>query len=158
MKKIFISDYLIKNLSFKEIESVLAHEVGHLKGFHLWIKIALIILAFPIFTALGYMMDSFEEMTKIKIPIPLGIGLVFLAMILYFSFLYMFFSRIQERQADKYVIKSGIDINTYISALRKIAMLNDAMTKTNKFDDKFQTHPSFEKRISWSLNSVPNKQ
>lgn len=133
-----------KNLSFKEIESVLAHEVGHLKGFHLWIKIALIILAFPIFTALGYMMDSFEEMTKIKIPIPLGIGLV-LAMILYFSFLYMFFSRIQERQADKYVIKSGIDINTYISALRKIAMLNDAMTKTNKFDDKFQTHPSFEK-------------
>jgi len=158
VKKIFISDYLIKNLSFKEIESVLAHEVGHLKGFHLWIKIALIILAIPIFTALGYMMDSFEEMTKIKIPIPLGIGLVFLAMILYFSFLYMFFSRIQERQADKYVIKSGIDINTYISALRKIAMLNDAMTKTNKFDDKFQTHPSFEKRISWLLNSVPNKQ
>ena len=70
----------------------------------------------------------------------------------------MFFSRIQERQADKYVIKSGIDINTYISALRKIAMLNDAMTKTNKFDDKFQTHPSLEKRISWLLNSVPNKQ
>jgi STE24 endopeptidase len=149
VKKIFISDYLIKNLSVKEIESVLAHEVGHLKGFHLWIKIALIILAFPIFTALGSIMDNFEEITMIKIPIPLGIGLFFLAMIFYFSFLYMFFSRIQERQADKYVIKSGIDINTYISALRKIAKLNDTMNKTNKFDDKFQTHPSFEKRINW---------
>ena len=62
--------------------------------------------------ALGYMMDSFEEMTKIKIPIPLGIGLVFLAMILYFTFCtYVLFKNTKVKTGDKYVIKSGIDIN-----------------------------------------------
>jgi STE24 endopeptidase len=148
-KKIFISDYLIKNLEIKEIEAILAHEIGHLKKFHIWIRVALIILAYPLFTMLGYFMDEFEPLFHIKIPIVVGIIFVIGMTILYFSLVFMLFTRMQERQADEYAIGLGIDINVFSSALMKLAKLNDSVEKLNRVDEKFQTHPSFENRIKW---------
>jgi STE24 endopeptidase len=147
--RIYISDYLMDNLSLKEIEAILAHEIGHLKKFHLWIRVAIIVLAIPLFTGLGSLMDFIQIYYKIQIPIPLGIALFFILLFLYFGFMYLLFSRFQERQADEYAINSGVDVNTFISALRKIAKLNNSVVKLNKVDEKLQTHPSFEHRIKW---------
>jgi len=149
VKKIFVSDYLIKNLTVEEIKAILAHEVGHLKGFHLWIRTALIIIAYPIFIPIGYAMESFEEATKINIPIPLGVVLFLLIFILYFVFLGMLFSRMQERQADEYVIKSGIAPEVFISALTKLTVLNDSLETMGKFEEKLESHPSLSNRIKY---------
>jgi STE24 endopeptidase len=107
----------------------------------------LVILVYPIFVFLGTAIDKLEEV--IHIPIPVGIIFLFLCVIAYFVYVYLYISRIQERQADKYAIDFGTDVNVFISALKKIATLNDSLMKTKKIDEKFQTHPSFEKRINW---------
>ncbi|AUG56821.1 hypothetical protein [Acetivibrio saccincola] len=66
--------------------------------------------------------------------------------------------KISKLFAANGIKKAGPIVTTTFAVLENNVLDNDAMTKTNKFDDKFQTHPSFEKRISWLLNSVPNKQ
>lgn len=42
-KTIYISDYLIENASMDEIEAFVAHEIGHVKKHHLWIRMVLTI-------------------------------------------------------------------------------------------------------------------
>jgi STE24 endopeptidase len=148
-KKIFLSDYLIENASSKEIKAIIAHEMGHMKKNHLWLRLLSILTFMITVMGLGYGMEWIEMHFKIKIPeIP---GIVFFAMIviLYFGFIYLYFTRIQERQADEYVLEVGIDPSVFISSLMRLARLNHTVMRFKKLDEKFQTHPSYTKRILW---------
>ncbi|ADL50093.1 M48 family metalloprotease [Clostridium cellulovorans] len=147
IKKIFISDYLIENMEVDELKAILAHEIGHIKKYHLWIKVTLLILAYPIFTFIGYMMDSVELYFSIKIPIPIGITFFVGCLSIYFSIIYMFFSRYQEYKADEYALKSGIEAEILISAFTKLAKLNNSLLKVDEKEERIQTHPSFNNRI-----------
>lgn len=145
---VFISDYLINNLTIDEIKSVLAHEIGHWKKWHLLIRLMLILLMYPVFILLGDIFDYINIYKHIYIPIPISIFIAFLALFLYF-YLFAAIIRMQERSADEYVIRSGIDVNIYISALLKIAKLNDTPKQMSKIGEKLQSHPPIEKRIDY---------
>lgn len=152
-KQIFISDYLINHLNLEEIEAILAHEIGHIKKYHLWVRVMLIIFSYPVLGLLGQYMDQYETLSQTRIPLPLGIAIMLGVFFGYLCLILVLF-RLQERQADKYVIKSGIDAKVLVSALQKLATLNNSVFRFNKTDEKFQTHPSFEKRIKWLENSI----
>ncbi|KYH34044.1 protease HtpX [Clostridium tepidiprofundi DSM 19306] len=147
-KQIFISDYLLENFSLEETKAILAHEIGHIKKFHLWIRTALIIGMLIVFPLLGELFEYYEK-TISEIPIWLGIMIFAIVFILYFGFFLYFIYRIQERQADSFVLELGVDGEVFISALYKLAKLNHTVMKYNKVDEKFKTHPSVAKRIKW---------
>lgn len=149
-KQIFLSDYLLEKLSIEETKAILAHEIGHIKKRHLWIRTALIIGMLIIFPLLGELFEYYEE-TVAEIPIWLGLSIFAVIFILYFGFFLYFVYRLQERQADSFVLDLGVDGQVFISALYKLAKLNHAVMKYNKLDEKLMTHPSMAKRIRWIM-------
>lgn len=149
-KQIFLSDYLLENFTEEETKSVLAHEIGHIKKHHLWIRTGLVLGLFILGPALGTLMDLYEDIFN-EISLWVGIGIIALFLITYLVFLRFLTSRIQERQADAFVLEMGIEPEVFASALEKLAKLNHSVKKFNKVDEKFQTHPSIDRRIKWIL-------
>jgi STE24 endopeptidase len=153
LKRIFIADYLIDHFTEEEVMSVLAHEIGHIKRFHLWIRLGLIIIFILLMFGLGSLFDLLEEQGY-TVPIWLVISIFILILGVYLVVFLRFFFRIQERQADEYVLQLGIDYRVYAHALLKLARLNHMLPKMNKLDEKFQTHPSIARRVNWVIEKA----
>lgn len=148
-KKIYVSDYFIENSSIDQIEAVLAHEIGHAKRHHNWINVLLGLAYVPIFALLINIIQYYEYINDTHISIVTYIIILAAFYIIYSRLITLFFSRIHEKQADAYVLKLEIDPQVYISALLLLSRLNNSVTKMNKLDEKFQTHPSIARRIRW---------
>lgn len=148
-KNIFISDYLIENADEKEIEAIVGHEIGHIKKHHILIRMLVTLVPIPVFSLIGSLMDSYEKNNHTEIPVIPGLIVFMVIFIIYYGVVFHYITRTQERQADDYVLKLGVDPNVYISSLIKLSKLNHMNMKMNKLDEKFQTHPSFARRIRW---------
>lgn len=156
-KKIFISTYLIENFTTEEIEAIILHEVGHIKHRHFSLKFKRYlkpILLFLFANILWAYTKSFtiEESTE---AIVLSIAVLTIYVLLIVVIIREFvlkapvISRENERQADEYVIKSGMEAKILVSALRKLATLNDTPETWSKWEGKFATHPSLNDRIKY---------
>ncbi|WP_315119123.1 M48 family metallopeptidase [uncultured Clostridium sp.] len=147
-KEIFMSDYLLENFSSEEAKGILAHEIGHIKKHHLWIRTALILGLFILAPVLGDLLNFIED-NFFEIPFWLGLLIIAVVMIGYFVFLKYFISRTQEKEADAFALEMEVEPIVYISALYKLAKLNNSVMKFNKLDEKLQTHPSIARRIKY---------
>lgn len=147
-KDIYITDYLLENFTLEETKAIVGHEIGHIKKKHLWKRTGLIIAGLFLFMLTGFIMDKFENKFT-DIPVWIGITFFVLIYLFYFVFLIRYISRIQERQADEYVLSIGIEPKVMITSLYKLAKLNNTVMKFKKHDEKFQTHPGFDRRIKW---------
>ncbi len=164
-KDIYITDYLLENFTLEETKAIVAHEIGHIKKKHLWKRTGLAIGGLFLFMLTGFFMNKYEEMFA-DIPIWIGIILFVLIYLFYFVFLIKYISRIQEMQADEYVLSLGIEPEVMITSLFKLAKLNNTVMKFKKHDETFQTHPGYDRRIKWimkkgniseeSLNNILN--
>jgi STE24 endopeptidase len=146
VKKIFIADYLIEKLTPSEILAVVAHEVGHTKKHHHLVKLLLFILVYPMFKVLNKVVSQWELWLGFEEAWVFGTLIIAGVLLLYYMFVYQAVSRMHEYQADQYVLET-CDRQDLIAALEKITKLNLTMKKMNKFIEKFQSHPSMEKRI-----------
>jgi Zn-dependent protease with chaperone function len=137
LRYILITPALIETLSGAELEAVMAHEIGHVKKRHLLLYVFLIVgfsvLVGLIAEPLLYLMLSFDLLNRIIIQYGLETGdvitivsavplLVF--MIVYFRFVFGYFIRNFERQADLYTLSSIGDSRAMVSAFEKIAALS----------------------------------
>lgn len=156
-KKIFFSDYLLEHLTPKEAETILAHEIGHIKKWHLLIKGVLLVAILPLFIGLGYVMDASESLFNVAIPIPIGVVIMFGGFFTYLGFIFLKLSKIHEYQADKYVVEVGLEKDDFANALTKLAELNDQITDSTDLGELLGTHPSLENRIH-KLNEVAECQ
>jgi Zn-dependent protease with chaperone function len=134
---ILLTPALIETMSREELEAVMAHEIGHVKKYHLLLYIFLIvcfsllagILAEPlIFLILsqdfvnGLLIGSgisVNTMLTLVVAVPL-----LLFMLFYFRFIFGYFIRNFERQADLYSLSAIGDGRALISAFEKIAILS----------------------------------
>jgi len=156
-KRIYITDYLLDNFSLDETETVLAHELGHVKKKDLWIYFV---------SALGYMaffgiimqgLSTFLDFEKLSVGFWGLMGSVLGP--LYFVVLFGIISRKLEFRADRYVVEIASNPSAYIEALKKLATLNTMPFRWKKKDEALLSHPSVERRIlkfSQVLNSRQN--
>ncbi|MBU9720905.1 MULTISPECIES: M48 family metalloprotease [Bacillaceae] len=153
VKEIYLTDYMLENMKIKEIEAILAHEIGHIKKHHLWKRIAYIAILPLGGYLLGNGFDWFEE-NVMTIPVWLGltvmIGLIIIYLVLVLNLIY----RKHEREADEYVLKLGVDYRDFAAGLLKLSELNQMVTKMNKVDESFQTHPSTARRVQWIIEKA----
>jgi len=145
---LFVSDYLAEHLTPQELETIFAHELGHLKHRHLFKQVGWIILGFAGQLAslrLGYFFLNL-------LPIPSWLyWLLFLVTNLVLIFLViqlglMKFWRQMEFEADAYAVELTQQPEVFLQALRKLIQLNDAPENLAKFDEMLTTHPNFEAR------------
>jgi len=131
---ILVTDGLLRFLSSEEIDAVMAHEIGHVKKNHILfylifftgymlisyatfnLIIYLILYAEPVFRLISA--SGLNQASATSLFFSLSVILIFLV---YFRFIFGYFMRNFERQADCYVYSLFNSAYPLISTLEKIA-------------------------------------
>jgi Zn-dependent protease with chaperone function len=134
---VLITPALLETLSPYEIEAVLAHEIGHIKKYHLQLYL-LLFMGFGLVASLitnpllylllnsniFYQIINFTGIDPEAALAFWGTAPMFLIMLIYFRYVFGFFMRNFERQADLAVFKALGDSTPLISSLEKIGWLS----------------------------------
>ena len=134
---LLVTPALLSVLDKEELESVLAHEIGHVKNRHLVLYILLFfgfsLIAGALAELLPYLILGSEWFYRLATRLPVSpdgllsfLGALFflVLMVLYFRFLFGYFLRNFERQADLYVFKAMGTSIPLIRSFEKIASLS----------------------------------
>lgn len=153
-KRILLGDTLVKNYSDDEVETIVAHELGHYKKKHIPINllystimsfVALYLISVLYKTSLPWF--GFNNISQISaFPIILlwamMIGLVFTP-------LSNLISRKFEYEADQYAVQSTRKKNEFVSVLEKLTEQNLGDKSPHPFVEWFfYSHPSIKRRIA----------
>ncbi|MGB5685869.1 MAG: M48 family metalloprotease [Candidatus Electrothrix sp.] len=134
---LLLTPALLSALDQEELEAVLAHEIGHVKKYHL----ILYLLLFFGFTLLAeaiseplhllllnndwfYRLLMWSQISGDTLLTFFEAAILFLLMLLYFRFLFGYFIRNFERQADLYVFKAQKTAFPLIRSFEKIAAMS----------------------------------
>lgn len=157
LRYLLVTPALLATLNQEELDAVLAHEIGHVKKLHLVLYIFLFLgfsalagsLAEPLphfilssdlfYTLLGWGNISPETLLGILGALPL-----LLLMLLYFRYIFGYFIRNFERQADLYVFKAQGTGRPLVGSFEKIACLSG-----NIRDEKNWHHFGIGERIDY---------
>jgi Zn-dependent protease with chaperone function len=134
---IFLTDNLGKQLDKREIDSVIAHELGHLISGHTRKKLLQTTAIYAMTTLLLFVFR--RSLRQIR---PMLEVLVIFAPLAVFYFL----SRKHEFEADRREVEFTGDPETAIRALAGIYALSAAPIRYSRFAEILSTHPSFERR------------
>jgi len=134
---ILVTDALMSALSMEELESVLAHEMGHARYFHLLFYVlffvGFMVISFGLSDVYIYMAyvwsplgeliseDDARSMTLFYLSVAVP---MLLTLLIYFRYIMGFFMRHFERQADLYAATVMGTPAFIINALEKIAYLS----------------------------------
>lgn len=161
-KRILLGDTLLNNYSEDEIETVIAHELGHYKKKHIIKNIVIGTLSsFLIFFLMAYLhfyslrWFGFSSITQIA-SLPLLIiwgGLIGLIQ----QPLANILSRKFEYEADEYAVESTGKKESFINTLEKLTNQNLGDKEPHPFVEWFfYSHPSIKNRVK-SINSITSR-
>ncbi len=154
---LLLTKSLLSVLDKDELESVLAHEIGHVKNYHLLLYVLLFLgfsllagaMAEPLpYLFLGadwfYRLLSWFHVSPDSLLAFLGAVPLLILMVIYFRFLFGYFIRNFERQADLYVFKAQGHSLPLIRSFEKIAAMSG-----NIRDQKSWHHFGIGERIDF---------
>lgn len=154
-RRIILADTLLENYSPDEIEAVLAHELGHHVRKHIPKAIGVQAgISFIGFWAANWVLQyaierwhMFETLSDFA-NLPLLV-LTFTVL----SFVMMpalnAYSRLNERQADRYAFESIANVAPFISSMNKLAEQNLAERTPSRWVEWwFHSHPAISRRIT----------
>ncbi|MBW2506411.1 MAG: M48 family metalloprotease [Deltaproteobacteria bacterium] len=134
---VLITPALLEVLTPFEVEAVLAHEIGHVKKYHLQLYLVLFLgfglVASLITSPLLYLLLNsnifYQAINFIGIDPEAALAFwgaapMFVIMLVYFRYVFGFFMRNFERQADAQVFKALGDSTPLINSLEKIGWLS----------------------------------
>ena len=153
-RRIILADTLLDNYAPEEIEAVLAHELGHHVHRHIFksiiVQAGTTLLGFWVANwVLHYAVDHhmFEELSDFANMPLLALTAAGLSLILMPAL--NFYSRFNERQADRYAFESIASVDPFISSMNKLAQQNLAERKPSKWVEVlFHSHPAISKRVA----------
>nr|HID59591.1 tetratricopeptide repeat protein [Desulfobacterales bacterium] len=163
---ILVTEALLQLLDDEEIDAVMAHEIGHIKRRHLLFYVIFflgyVVLSYALFDLIVYSLlyndfiydllvpgyPSSQTMSSILFTIPLAIILL-----IYFRFIFGYFMRNCEREADLYAYLLLRTARPLISSLKKIALCSgQSMDRPNWH------HFSIRERIDYLANCENDKR
>ena len=151
---ILFTKKLIEKMPEASLEAILAHEIGHNKRKHLWIY-PWILFGMLVFASAASDLAFFVVSRYTDLPqefwLYAELAAFITAMALYFRFVFGFFSRLFERQADLYVYEAGVDPNSLIEAFQLLAR-----ALGNSENDPSWHHFSIRERIDFLRETQEN--
>ena len=148
-RSVFLTDYLLEHLTHDEIETVFAHELGHIKHRHLLKQVAWVVLGFGgqlILVLLNLFLFSFLTGIPSWLYWLLFLAAHFGVIFLLVQFGLLRFWRGMEFEADAYAVELTQQPTVFLQALRKLIQLNDAPEDLDTFNEMLSTHPNFRAR------------
>ena len=148
----------IEELSKNEVDSIIAHEIGHLKLGHYKVLMVLCVLGALIDTALTLLIVTLlSQMSILSCDSVNAISVLFVyvATTMLTHALLRFFSREFERRADTYAIETTGDPNAFRFAMTKVYEFrkNKKTSQVRVFD----THPPYAQRIKLADDMTPKE-
>lgn len=162
-KRILLGDTLIKNYSDDEIETVVAHELGHYKKKHIPISLLIgtimsfgILFLISIFYKASLTWFGFDNISQISaLPIIILWAMLISLIITPLSNL---ISRKFEYEADQYAVETTGKASEFISVLEKLTEQNLGDKNPHPFVEwYFYSHPSINRRIAAVQNYFSKK-
>lgn len=157
LRYILITPALIETMTTTEMEAIMAHEIGHVKRFHMLLYLLLIsgfsLFAYMLFEPIGYFLFSHDlfytilKKTKMdyqSLTTFLATFSYILFMLFYFRFLFGYFIRNFERQADIYSFTALGSSLPLVSSFEKLAAVSG-----NSKDHPSWHHFSLGQRIDY---------
>lgn len=129
-RRVVLGDNLMENMSAPEIESIIAHEVGHFKHRHIWKNIVIgtlqqLVVFFILDLAMRAMFPQFLSSTRWNLTLlPLFAILMGAVSGFLFGPLSNVLSRNFEKQADKYALEKMKNKKAFMTALAGLADRN----------------------------------
>lgn len=153
-KRIILGDTLLNDYSKDEIETVIAHELGHYKHKHILKNILFgTVTSFLTFFVISILYKSslrwfgFENSTKIAALPLLSLWAMLVGLIQ--TPIGNILSRKYEYEADRYAIESTLKPQSFIKTLNKLTDQNLGDRDPHPFVEWFfYSHPSIKNRIS----------
>ncbi len=152
-RRIFLTDTLLNYFSDDQIETIVAHELGHIRYKHIPTYIlfsCLYLLSYPVFIL--FVEQPILQLLSVnlieKYPIISSVGSM-LFFILYFIFGFRYVSRRFEHQADLYAVTLTNNPVAFISSLERLAVFNNIPRTVRRIFEFFNTHPSIHRRIDF---------
>ena len=152
-KRVILGDTLIGSFTHDEIETVLAHEIGHFKNHDIWKQFAFGTLfslvgfwfAFHLLNHFSYQLHYDGAGDVRSFPL---FSLIFFLFSLVMSPAANTFSRFAERKADRFALDATRDKPSFISAMQKLSDMNLADPDPNPIVEfVLYDHHSIGKRI-----------
>ncbi len=157
LRYLLITPALLESLDAEELDSVLAHEIGHVRHLHLLLHMALFLgfslLAGAVATPLPHLILSSDLYYTLLHLLPvspenilgvLATAPLLMLMVVYFRFVFGYFIRNFERQADAFVFRAQNTARPLISSFEKIAYLSGSPR-----EEKNWHHYGIGERISF---------
>jgi STE24 endopeptidase len=162
-KRIILGDTLLDNYSKDEIETVIAHELGHYKHKHIVKNILFgTVSSFLTFFIISILYKNslswfnFESITQIAALPLLSLWAMIIGLIQ--SPIGNILSRKYEYEADRYAIESTLKPRSFINTLNKLTDQNLGDREPHPFVEWFfYSHPSIKKRIGAIKNFAIEK-
>ena len=152
-RRIFITDTLLKYFTDEHIETIVAHELGHIRFRHIPTYIlfsCLYLLSYPLFFT--FVENPILSLVPTRIietfPFTTSIGSM-LFFILYFVFGFRYVSRRFEYQADYFAVSLTNKPEEFKSALERLALFNSIPRVVQRIFELFNTHPSIHRRVDF---------
>ena len=162
---LLVTDALISYLEPEEVDAVVTHEIGHVKKNHLLFYLMFfagyMLISFAVFDLIIYAVvyteplyniiykTGLKQTTILSATINLFIVIIF---IIYFRYIFGYFMRNFERQADIYVYTLFENAKPLISTFEKIARLTG-----EPYDKPNWHHFSIKERIDYLKKCETNK-
>jgi STE24 endopeptidase len=162
-KRIILGDTLLNNYSKDEIETVIAHELGHYKHKHILKNILFgTISSFLTFFIISILYKSslswfdFESITQIAALPLLSLWAMIIGLIQ--TPIGNLLSRKYEYEADRYAIESTHKPESFMNTLNKLTDQNLGDREPHPFVEWFfYSHPSIKNRVDAIRNYVSEK-
>jgi len=161
-KRVVLSDTLLQNFTAEEIETVVAHELGHYHYKHiikqlvigLGVSLALFALAGQVITPIATRFDFQGSADIAAMPILFILAYLFGMVFLPFQ---NAISRWMERQADRFAFRALGGSESFISCMKKLAELNLADPSPHPvYEWIFYDHPAINRRIEMAKGYKAN--
>ena len=158
-RRVVLGDNLMESMSIPEIESIIAHEVGHYKNKHIWKNIVIgtlegVVIFFMLNWAMKSIFIQFLSSTKWNLTL-FPIFAIFAGGIssLLFGPLSNAISRYFERKADRYALETIQDKKAFMTAMAGLADRN----LSNAYPEwwvklLYYSHPPIGERLTMAEN------
>ncbi|MCD4779865.1 MAG: M48 family metallopeptidase [Candidatus Omnitrophica bacterium] len=159
-RRVVLSDTLISNFSIDEIESVVAHELGHYKHHDILRLLAVnTVVIFSLFYMMYRLFDSAVPYFGLTGIDDISFFPVFILTFILVSFLITpalnAFSRLLERDADLYGLQNTTNKGSFVSMMNKLGEMNLAEKNPSPMVEMFfYDHPPVGKRIAFAQQYV----
>ena len=161
-RRIFITDTLLQYFTDDHIETIVAHELGHIRFRHIPTYIlfsCLYLLSYPLFFTFveNPIMSAVPTRIIETYPVIASIGSMTF-FILYFIFGFRYVSRRFEYQADYFAVSLTNKPEEFKSALERLALFNSIPRVVQRIFELFNTHPSIHRRVDFVDKTIRDEK